>query len=267
MSQPRALFWEPDVTPAAWLRAALGPWAHDVASFVPSGFAAHARVLHPAGGDDFPFGERQRWADIARANGRVAHATMQFHNIAHPRGSPSADADLVPGLGALPVRERALLIELLASATMTPERCWFCVWEGWGTIDDQGVAARVELPNRNYLFHAGPISAALAVPPQSPERAAFSTWAPAGQARPAPLTREEKLRWLEQSWRFGPAIWWPDDRAWVVVTEIDLGCTYVAGSEETIERVLEHPELEAWPAQRTDRFTDPLNAALDAPNP
>src|SRR5688572_23261867 len=112
MAEPRALFWETDVAPAAWLRSALGPWAYDVASFVPRGFAAHARVLHPAGGNEFPGGERKRWADIARANGRVAHATMQFHNIAHPRGTPSADLDLVPGLGALPVRERALLIEL-----------------------------------------------------------------------------------------------------------------------------------------------------------
>jgi hypothetical protein len=265
MSEPRAPFWETDVAPAAWLRPSLGPWAHDVASFVPRGFSAHARVLHPAGGNDFPGGERKRWADIARANGRVVHATMQFHNIAHPRGSPSADVDLVPGLGALPVRERALLIELLASATTTPERCWFCVWEGWGDIDDQGVAARVELPNRQYLLHAGPISAALAVPPLSPERACFSTAVVPGLPARAPWTREEKLRWLEQSWSFGPALWWPDDRAWVVVTEIDFGCTYVGGSDETIERLLAHPGLEAWAAQLSDRFTDPLNAALDAP--
>lgn len=265
MSEPRALFWEKDVAPAAWLQTALGPWARDVGSFVPHGFRAHARVLHPAGGNDFPGGERKRWADVARANGRVAHATMQFHNIAHPRGSPSADVDLVPGLGALPVRERALLIELLASATTTPERCWFCVWEGWGAIDDQGVAARVELPHRTYLLHAGPISAALAVPPLSPEHAGFSTAVGPGLPPPKPLTREEKLRWLEQSWSFGPALWWPDDRAWVVVTEIDFGCTYVGGSAATIERVLAHPELEAWPAQRTDCFTDSLNAALDAP--
>lgn len=124
---------------------------------------------------------------------------MQFHNIAHPRGSPSADVDLVPGLGALP--GRALLIELLASATTTPERCWFCVWEGWGNIDDQGVAARVELPNREYLLHAGPISAAVAVPPLSPELACFSTAVVPGLPPQAPWTREEKLRWFEQSWR------------------------------------------------------------------
>jgi hypothetical protein len=260
MSQTGELFWETDLAPAAWLQAAVGPWAHDVASFVPRGFAAHARVLHPAGENDFPGGARKRWADIARANGRVAHATMQFHNIAYPRGSASADPDLVPGLGALPVRERGLLIELLSGATTTPERCWFCVWEGWGAVDDQGVTARVELPNRQYLLHAGPIAAALAVPPQSPEGAAFST--PGG----VPLTREEKVRSLVKSWRFGPAIWWPDDRAWVVVTEIDFGCTYVGGNDETIERLLAHPELEVWPAQLTDRFTDPLNAALDAPD-
>jgi hypothetical protein len=229
-----------------------------VASFVPRGFAALARVLHPVGVDDSPNAKRQRWADIARANGRVAHATMHINNIVHPRGSPSCTDDIMPGLGALPLRERGLLVELLASATSTPDRCWFCIWEGWGTLDDQGVAARVELPNREHLLHAGPLSDALSVPPQSPEHCGFSK----GAAR---LTREEKLRVLEQSWHFGPALWWPDDRAWVVITEIDFGWTYVGGSEVTIQRLLAHPAFEAWPAKLTDGFTDPVNAALDAP--
>jgi hypothetical protein len=269
MPRARETFWETDLSPAAWLRDAVGPWAYDVASLVPRGFAAYARVLHPVGVDDLPNGERQRWADIARANGRVAHATLHINNIVNPRGTPSATDDIMPGLGALPLRERGLLVELLASATTTPDRCWFCVWEGWGSIDDQGVAARVELPNRAYLLHAGPIAAALAVPPQSAEGATFSTVSAStvnapGQA-PRQLTREEKVRWLEQSWHFGPALWWPDDRAWMVVTEIDFGWTYVGGTEQTIQRVLTHPEFEAWPAQLTDRFTDPVNAALDAP--
>jgi hypothetical protein len=181
---------------------------------------------------------------------------MLFHNIIHPRGSPSADPHLYPGGGALPVRERALLVELLASATTTPDRCWFCVWEGWGSVDDQGVAARVELPNRAYLLHAGAISDALAVPPQSPDGVSFSKAVP----------HEDKVRLLEQTWEFGPALWWPDDRAWVVVTEIDFGWTYVGGNSETIQRLLAHPEFETWPAQLTDRFADPLNAALDAPD-
>jgi hypothetical protein len=55
----------------------------------------------------------------------------------------------------------------------------------------------VELPDRKYLLHAGPISAALAVPPQSPDGVAFSTAVASGQPQEAPLTREEKVRWLE----------------------------------------------------------------------
>jgi hypothetical protein len=165
------------------------------------GYAHRVSVRRDLGSDPMnairPLAPRERWADIARANGRVAHATMQFHHIAHPHGAASGDPDRVPGLGALPVQERELLIELLAGATTTPEWCWFCVWEGWGGVDDQGVAARVELPNRKYLLHAGPISAALAVPPQSPDGVAFSTAVASGQPQDAPLTREEKVRWLE----------------------------------------------------------------------
>ena len=33
-------------------------------------------------------------------------------------------------------------------------------------------------------------------------------------------------------------LWWPDDRSWCVATEIDLGATYIAGSDEVIDAVV-----------------------------
>ena len=59
-----------------------------------------------------------------------------------------------------------------------------------------------------------------------------------------------------------PNVWWPDDRAWFVATEIDLAWTYVAGSAPAVDAVLADGGLEALPAGPTDHFTYDLAALL-----
>ncbi len=272
MSARTKAFWQSDVSPAAWLADALGPWCQSITSVVPGGFSSYARILHAAGGEEPPGGERRSWASIARENGRVPHSTMQFHNICRPRGSPSGNPGEMPSVGALPPPERRLLAELLATETTTPDHCWFCIWEGWGSLDDQGVHARVDLPNRSYLLHTGPVFAALVVPPQ--QLGAHARFTPVGHSAPAPAARQDRERREEAErvpalpWSQGPALWWPQDRAWVVATEIDFGWTYVGASEQVVQRLLTHPGLEAWRAQPGDPFTadgDTVNAALDTP--
>lgn len=261
-------FWQSDVSPAAWLRDALGPWCKNITSVVPGGFSRYARILHPAGGNEPPGGGRRSWAEVAHENARVPHSTMQFHNISRPRDSPSTRPGIMPSTGAMPVPERGLLVDLLATETTTPDRCWFCMWDGWGNLDDQGVTARVQLPNRRYLLYTGAIMAAVSVPPLAMDRVVVACMSPTGKEAPPPMTREAKKSALVESWRNGPALWWPNDRAWVVATEIDLAWTYVGGSEQLIRRLVAHSGLEAWRAQSSDPFTansDALNAALDAP--
>ena len=63
-----------------------------------------------------------------------------------------------------------------------------------------------------------------------------------------------------------PNLWWPDDHAWFVATEVDDAWTYVGGSNDAIAVVLEDDGLEAVPAQLTDLpfvGADTINAALD----
>src|SRR4051794_31803635 len=74
-------------------------------------------------------------------------------------------------------------------------------------------AGRVEAPGREYLLHRGPIGTALI----------FS-------------------RLLGDA---GPNLWWPEDRAWVVASDIDLPSTYIAGSVELAERLVADDRLEA----------------------
>jgi hypothetical protein len=51
-----------------------------------------------------------------------------------------------------------------------------------------------------------------------------------------------------------PNLWWPDDRAWCVATEIDLAWTYVGGPGALVTDVLANPRLEAQPASPDDSY-------------
>ena len=53
----------------------------------------------------------------------------------------------------------------------------------------------------------------------------------------------EEVDWIY----LAPSLWWPDDRAWFVATEIDFNWTYVGGTRDCIEGVLADPSLEALP--------------------
>ena len=44
-----------------------------------------------------------------------------------------------------------------------------------------------------------------------------------------------------------PSIWWPDDRAWCVATEVDGYDSYVGGSQACIDAVLASELLRAGP--------------------
>lgn len=229
---------------ASWIASRLHPFLQDVGSVVPVGFEAYARVFHPIVA---PAG-RLRWSDIAKRNRRIAHAEMQFHMIARPAGRPGPPAyerGDGPEWGSLPLEERRVLVDLLRPRTATPDRCWFLVWEGYGAVDRQGVTARVELPHRNYLLAHAPIDSAL-----------------------ASLRRTIELP-IELARRQSPNLWWPDDRAWIVATEVDYAWTYVGGSAALIDAILAEPRLEALRAKTTDKpfyGSDVVNAALDQPD-
>jgi hypothetical protein len=57
-------------------------------------------------------------------------------------------------------------------------------------------------------------------------------------------------------------LWWPEDHAWCVATEIDLDSTYLGASLACVEELLANTELEAMPLDVTAGITadsDPLN--------
>lgn len=210
-----------DVTAADWIVGGLRGFAESVVSLVPDGFAAYVRVFHPAyrhaGTEPTPV----LWTEIAALNGTRAHAGMQlgaltgneyFYN--HPQPGVF---DHPPDVGSLPAELAAPLTAALARHTTTPERYWFAIWNGFGaTPAEIRAAPTFHVPKREYHLLNGPpqaITASVGDPP----------------------------------WRQSPNLWWPDDRAWCVATEIDLNTTYIGCNRSCRDEILALPEIEAFP--------------------
>jgi hypothetical protein len=263
-----------DPTSADWIVERIHPFGTDVGSVIPEGFEAYARLFHRAwrvlGGDPVPV----KWSEVAAATERVAHPRMQWERVSGvPPHQPSPRPDVwdhEPDEGHLPRSYVERLVDLLGGYTATPDRVWFAVWEGWGGLwptttgvmrlgyrplyrrvfrrlrgRAAGLAGRFRrppkappptfrLPARGfYLFH-GSLQAAL----HSYSVSLYPFWTPAN-------------------------LWWPDDRAWCVATEIDFAWTYVGASAPCIQAVLADPGIEALPVD----IDDPIGFDSDDVNP
>lgn len=211
-------------------------------SIVPAGFAAYARVYHPIWHLDGLTRTAMRWAAVARANNRTAHRRMQWPSIIgsyalyQTQTLPFVSGDLFehPAEGSLPPDVARPLWRTLAAHTTTPDRCWFAVWEGFGCLRaDVRSAPAFDIPNRQLHLFSGPIQAI---------EATFG----------------------DPSYHQSANLWWPEDRAWCVATEIDFVTTYIAGSRAAIAAVVGHAELESDEVESSDGVawaSDTINPA------
>jgi len=149
-----------------------------------------------------------------------------------------------PSRDNLPEELLSTLLPALEKATSRPDKCWFCLWDGYGAwwsrshtphyapganadeIDEYWLRAReqdailrntprVVMDGRSYFLFRGPMVA-------SSMNIGTSEF---------PLVHS-------------PNIWWPDDRAWCVSSEIDAYSTNVGGSRALIEELLAAPGLD-----------------------
>jgi hypothetical protein len=225
---PEGLVLMHDPTPARWIEdsAPKYDWA-TVGAIMPEGFDAYARVLHPAYRRTGPYEQEPvSWAEVAAMTGRAIHPLAQFAKIAgiedlngRPEWGERPDEGDLPREVALPLQR------ILGSFTEHADGCWFCMWVGWGDLDllegyDEDSYPHVKMPGREYLLVHGPLT---------------------------------MLTEVGANGGNDPSIWWPDDRAWCVATEIDLDSTYVGGSAECIAALMADPALETFPAALHDR--------------
>jgi hypothetical protein len=206
-----------------------------VCSLVPVGYEAYLRILHPARASSPD--RTILWSTAARWAGCVIHPEVQWQAIADvinasPEALPWSEE---PSLGICPPEVITPLSEHLAEHTGSADSIMFGMWVGFSDVRavEKG-AERFRLPGREYVLLHGPV--------------AF-----AGEIVVSPF-----------SVRAGPNIWWPDDRAWCVATEVDHRSTYVGGTESCISSIERDARLETLrtePQHRTDEDSDRLNDA------
>ena len=239
-----------------------------VTSIVPVGYDAYVRVFHPVGAP--APAEFVTWQEVADWSVGTFHALAQFERMSiavKPNPGPPP-FDQAPDQGNLTPALCDVLVRQLARLTETPSACYFAIWDGRGiltagssvtvrafandddddhdhdhdedvvTLEAQRVAwqrqvaelPRFEHPDRSYLLGRGPIGLACDLDRQPP---APGSW---------------------QTLGLPPQIWWPEDRAWVVASEIDFDSTIIATTNAGAEALLDCEGLEALLVPRDGRL-------------
>jgi hypothetical protein len=232
-----------DVSAGRWIADAVHGRLGTVAGTVPAVFEAYARVLHPAaryvGDDDVDV----TWAEVAAHNGTVAHPLAQWPSVTGAWEYLTSDSqppvwDGPPSDGHLPVQVARVLAARLAGHTTTPDRCWFGRWDGHGfdgAVLHHGIPRLLLHPDRAVVLVLGTVADAVR------------------NLAPEPFEQSAHL-------------WWPDDRAWCVATDIDDMSTFIGGSATCIGELLAAPDLETHPVDPGDAVgwgDDPVNPVPD----
>ena len=206
-----------------WIRHRLRPPDEMVASsWVPDGFEAYARILHPV--EEREGAPPIRWSDVSRWSAVPLVPGVQWLEIALPAVTPPLQPPWTsqgPREGSLSRADATALTDVLAP--FSSGNCKFAIWSGYGDHPTprgpgDGEPRRVAgcpaftLPWRDYEFYEGPVAGA---------------------------THFERPRFQS------PNLWWSDDHSWCVASEIDSLCTYIAGPRGLIDAVLATPLLEA----------------------
>lgn len=207
-----------DLSAAGWIMAGDRPWQHLV-SFGPPGFPAYARL---------------------RFLPDPAYEGQGENDVVVDGDAPSETAQL-----------RAAL-EALARHTRTPDDCYFCLWDGWGSdiaggdgvriFDPQDGTLRrgrriepafpfsvlhgpkVVVPNRAYYLFRGRLSD-------------FGDWGAADMWPGQP-----RLHMPD------PAFIWPADHAWCVANDVDPHWAGIGAEVSAIDQLMADPRLDVVPA-------------------
>lgn len=193
-----------------------------VEAVIPRGFPAYCRLLHPATLYKSGSIVSVRWGDLARQNGREAHRLMQWESISQREGGDTGRElwSAKPEMGTLPKAARQVLCEYLLPCD---DSVCALVWTGSASIAGLFKSwPTFSLSHRRYLLAQLPLAAI---------REGF----------------------LKEATYVSPNLWWPQDKSWLVATEVDMRSTYVGGSQTLISLLLEDSALESWPAFLSDR--------------
>jgi hypothetical protein len=196
-----------------------------VGDVVPTGFDAYVRIMHPVPTPDGP----TSWAVIAEQTGRVAHPRMQWQAIAYPaqgRQAPAVTGD-GPAQGAFPLDLTANLIDILSIHTSTPETTHFAVAAATAGLPEAQMPT-IDHAGRPHLLFVADLSAGTRAFVLSPDGEPVDP-------------------------HVSPHLWWPDDHAWVVATDVDFRSTMVAAPRTCADQIMADPTFETFEVGVDDR--------------
>jgi hypothetical protein len=210
------------VSSAAWLTAS-GTDLWQLIKFGPAGLGGYARL---------------RFIPDPTVAG-------QSENDVEDDDIPESEAVLVRGV-----------LDVLARHTTTPDDCFFCLWEGWGSAIrggdglrvanfgtrtvtcgpamapafDQSVlnGPKVQIPHRNYFLFRGPLTD-------------FGDWGAA-----------DYLPGMPRIDMPNPAFIWPADRSWCLANDVDPHWAGIGASTAAIDELLRVAELDITRADPTE---------------
>jgi hypothetical protein len=147
-------------------------------------------------------------------------------------------------------------VEVLRRHTRTPDDCYFCLWDGWGSNtdgDEEMPAAEPFTGVARPGWQRAPTTAGSASRPRVvvPHRAFFLFHGTLDDLGQWDLTEV----WPDQP-GLGvpdPAFIWPADHAWCVANDVDPHWAGIGASADAIDELERHSLLDVVPADPTDQ--------------
>ena len=244
-----------DLSPAKWVEDALGHWPRgrpfQVRDLVPPVFEAYARILHRPWRPVDVRESTGSWSELARARGVSLVPGTPWEVLDRRHGGRWRVDE-----GSLSEGEVATLVELLRTGVRADAPCWFALWAGYAMFD----------PGASYLLARGTPVQRLAnglvrakewVARSRAKRAAgrLAKFHLLGGGRSYVLIQGsigDAVR-LQHELRFQSlTLWCPEDRSWLIHTEIDSTSTYLGGSRALIDRLVRVQVLESFEVSADD---------------
>lgn len=183
-----------------------------VRAVVPAVYAAYGRLIHPAYEPIDGAWQRVQMSNIARPEDHLWRppSYLWVMTTGLPIADMAAPFDYLGARRGTPDPDDLTnLIDILAAHTSTPDQIWGLAWPGWGVHPEcdwlEAETPKVRVAHDDHGLMQGPLSAV-------PTVASLLTYA--------------------------PSYWWPQDRAWVVGSQMEDLSTYIAADARCIEALI-----------------------------
>ncbi len=205
-----------DLSAADWITGSDLPW-QQLAGFGPSGFTACAR--------------------------------LRF--LPDPAYEGQSENDVDFGDGVSESAKLSAAVEVLSRHTSTPDAYYFCLWDGWGSDDDSGGSALIDIDSGSTLESYAAARPGVAPPSPSsvhsepkvviPNRAYFLF---------------EVSEVVDRDFSPGrlwpdlpePAFIWPADHAWCLANDVDPHWAGIGAEASAIDDLVADSRLDVVPA-------------------